>query len=449
MMLLLACAACAHGANGGAANHGVTSEGATVTLYRDVALIQQRIEVDVPASGSATAVTVLGADVRLVDVHAMDHGALVIAAIREANAPRSAEPALPADAGADAWRQVYDEDGVATLDEPPPQQPENSGDQATTHPTAVAIDVTAEHAGHYAFTLAYTTPALTWQAAYTMTTTPAHAVVDARGSIVIENAAGIAFPRAHVTVIDDTVDQRRLVQVEDLVAAQAGIPPGDNALPPAHPHDLGRLDLVDGAVRAELYAAGARRTMRSALVYDPIGPTLDNPLPEPNKDETYGVATPASATVIESAEIVRDTARDLGLPSGPARLVERQPDGSLRVLAAGTMFDPTARAAAFDTMPVGIAHDVAGHRTRRELAIDEDRQRITEEFAIELDNQRALPLHVIVREHLYRSSSWSLGYYSVPYANDGAQEVSMRAVVPAHGKTQIRYVVVYWWDEHA
>jgi hypothetical protein len=446
-VLLAACGARSHGGGGGAA-HGAAGGAATaITLYRNLAVIDQRVEVDVPEAATATAHVVLAAGSVLDEIEPLDRGELVIGAIHDANALATAPPP-PADAAVDAPAHAFAEDGTALFDDPPPPLPSADDDAPSHAPRPITIDVSAPHAGHYAFTLRYRTHMLTWDAAYTLTTTPARTAVEARGALVIANAGGVAFPAARVAVLDDTYERHRGEQSDQLRAEISG-PIGslDSDYLPARAHDLGRIDVVDGEVRVELYAPGARRALRPTLVYDAIGTTHDNDADAVEKDEDFGLAPPPSTQVVESAEIVRDAAADAGLPSAPARLVERRPDGSLVVLAAGQMFDAHERAAKFDTIPLGIARDVVGHRTRRDFNLDEDRERLTEEFALDLANQRAQPVQVIVREHMYRAARWSLAYASGPVAQDSAQEISLRATIPARGKASLMYVVVYWWDE--
>jgi hypothetical protein len=66
---------------------------------------------------------------------------------------------------------------------------------------------------------------------------------------------------------------------------------------------------------------------------------------------------------------------------------------------------------------------------------------------ITLDNKRAIPVEVLVREHLYRGQNWTLAYHSAPEAaKEGPQQISLRTKVPARSTTKILYVVVYTWN---
>jgi hypothetical protein len=209
--------------------------------------------------------------------------------------------------------------------------------------------------------------------------------------------------------------------------------------------DLGSLALPPGETRIQL-VAGQPRRMRAVLVYDPIGTKLDNASPIPIRDPSLGVSETPSSTVSESFEIARDEHESAGLPAGPVRLLEKRADGRLSVIGESSLFSPQTRRSDVDTIAIGTADGVTGHRVRRELTDDESRHRLVEEFVITLDNARSVPVAVLVREHLYRGQTWALGYWSEPdITQEGAQAFVMRTRVPAKGKVNILYVVVYTW----
>jgi hypothetical protein len=184
--------------------------------------------------------------------------------------------------------------------------------------------------------------------------------------------------------------------------------------------------------------------MRSVLVYDPVGSELDHPGSAPVADPALGAHT-AATRVTESFEIDRDDPSSRGLPAGPVRLLEQRPDGSLAVLGEARLFDTATGVAEVDTIAIGTASAVTGHRERRDFTRDEDQKRFSEEFLLTIDNARPLPVDVVLREHLYRGQNWTLAYQSAPAAKEGPQQISLRTTVPANGQTKVLYVVVYTW----
>jgi hypothetical protein len=256
---------------------------------------------------------------------------------------------------------------------------------------------------------------------------------------------GIRLRRARMFVIDSELGAWRGRVAERVAGALVGAT--ESTTPMAAPRALGIIDLPAGETRIEMLAGTRPRRMRSVLVYDPIGTRFDNPSSQPMRDAMLGVSPPAGPRVTESFEVERDQHASVGLPAGPVRLLERKSDGTLAVLAEGKLFEASTRVATVDTIPIGTAEGVTGHRERRELTIDDDAKRIVEEFALTIDNTRGYPIDVVFREHLYRGQNWTIAYSSAVLTEkdnkEGAQQFALHTSVPAKGKTTIVYVVVY------
>lgn len=416
MAVMFAALAAACGARPIAAPAG-TSDAGDVTLYRDRALVRQRVEVVLPAGGRATLRVRVAARVEPEDVVVIERDQFRVAEVRALDAPSPA--------GGDA--------------------------DARLAPTELELTL-AGAPGRHVVRLGYATPLVTWTAAYTMTTTPARDRATTRGELAIRNATGVELRGVDVRLIDVALGGSPLRAVE-LLARRAD-PPID-AAPLTVPRELGRVDLPAGETRLELIAAPRPRPMRAVLVFDPIGTALDHQGAAPTRDPALGTRPPPDAPadawtrVTESLEITRDPAVTAGLPAGPVRLLERRADGALHLLAEARLFELATRVAAVDTIALGPAAGVTGRRVRTELTIDDDRRRVTEELEITLANARPAPVEVVLREHLYRGQNWKLSYASLvapPPVKEGPQQIAMRARVPARGQVKALYVVVYWWN---
>ena len=436
---------------GGHVHHpSPVAAGDDITLYRDLALVRQRIELDVPAT--PTTITVkAAAGLTGEQVIVFDRGGTTITGVHVL------APLAPKAAAAPQVETPCGEDGCASDDPSPPDDihvelpglgsdaPLDAATPASA--TTIMIDVSAAKPGHYAITIGYVTERLHWDAAYTMTTTPAREQAVLRGAIAVRNTTGIVFPPATLHVVDAELGGWRTRTAEHLATSFVGGTP--SSTPAATPRDIGAAAIGDGETRIELAGISAPRRMRSVLVYDPIGVRLDNAIPGPVRDVSLGVTPAAPTRITESFEVRRDEHSTAGLPSGPVRLLERRPDGTLHVLGESRLFDAATRVAEVDTIAVGTADGVTGHRTRRELTIDDDRRRLTEEFEITLDNTREHSVGVLIREHLYRGQNWVLAYPQGTWhpAKEGAQQISLRTDVPAKAQAKILYVVVYTWGQ--
>ncbi|MEJ7597323.1 MAG: hypothetical protein WKG01_05375 [Kofleriaceae bacterium] len=310
-------------------------------------------------------------------------------------------------------------------------------------PNRMQMLAAAPHAGRYTVRLGYLTQLLTWTAAYTLTTTAARKHGVLRGTLAVTNATGIGFTRVRLSVVDaDQILARERAADRLAVKPVKGTPSGPV------PRELGIVDLGAGNTRVELLPA-LQRELRAVLVYDPIGTRLDRNLEYPVRDASLGIHPPATPQVTESLELRRDGALTAGLPGGSVRLFERRADGTLAALGEARMFESATRVADSDLLPVRTAEGVSGSRARRELTVDDDNARIVEELEISIENRRAHPIEVVLREHLYRNQTWHLAYYSsyVIAKQEGAQQISLRIAVPARTKSKVLYVVVYPWKK--
>ncbi len=430
--------------------------GDDITLYRDFAVIRQRIELDVPATPTTLSVKI-AAGVAADQVMVLDRGGLAIHALHA-----QTDPNAQLDEDAQRLVDVLRGGDMPAIDEGPQEPDEDEGEsdepeerempapdahepRRDVKPTELRLDVSAPKPGTYAVVIGYVTNRLRWDVAYTMAATPKRDRGVMRGAIAIRNMTGISLRAANATLIDAEMGPWRGKLAEQLATSLVGGAASSTST--AAPRDLGAIDIGGGETRIDLIPAWTR-TMKSVLVYDPIGAKLDNPGAAPLRDAKLGVTPAASTRVTESFEVARDIAASVGLPAGPVRLFERRSDGSLVVLGQARLFEASARVANVDTIAVGTANGVTGTRERRELTIDDENRRIVEEFVITLDNQREAPASVLVREHLYRGQNWTLAYHSASAASkEGAQQIALRAEVPAKSKLKILYVVVYTWGQ--
>lgn len=418
-----------------------------LTLFRDWAVIRQHVEVDL--KGPSTIVKVqLAAGVTTDQIVVLDRGGMTISSLLVENHDDDDTAAKGSDAAANMPVQPPQDEE----EPPPPPQPAVEEPAATADeeadlgkPVQISLDVSAPTPGHYAIDIGYVTDRLSWQAAYTMTANPARDRAVVRGAIAIHNRSGITLRASSARLIDAEYGAWRGKSSEQLAAQLVGGTP--SSIPPVTPRELGPLVLGTGETRVELLAP-MTRAMSAVLVYDPVGTKHDHAGASPAEDNLLGIEEKAAPRVTENFEVVRDRKATEGLPAGPVRLLEQHADGTLSVLGESRLFDAATRVADVDTIAVGTAESVTGARERRELSIDDENKRIVEEFALTVDNQRAYPVRVLLREHLYRGQNWTLAYHSVQDATkEGPQQIAMRTQAPAKTKTKVVYVVVYTWGQ--
>lgn len=409
---------------------GSAPAGDELFLYRDFALMKQRISVVVPEAGKAKVTLIVPAGIATDDITILGTDGTSVSSISNPIDVQRVEEQLEEHLDDEGYS--LDDGALRKLPDPPPQA-------TTTAPTPVTFEVGALQAGTYALTVAYVTDRLPWTAAYTMITSPARTHATLRGALAIRNNLGAPLAHVRTFVVDTDLAPWR-GHVAELIAEKTQALP---KTPVAQLRLLGDLDLAVGESRIELLPQDAPRAMHSVLVYDPIGTSLDVPVARPSIDPMLGTGKGANS-VIESFEVTRTPQASAGLPAGPVQLLERRADGALSLLGESRLFDPATRFATVDTISLGTADGVTGARERRELTVDEDNRKISEEFVISIENKRSHPVEVVLREHLYRGQNWTLAYQSADApTQEGSQQISLRTTAPAHGTAKVLYVVVY------
>lgn len=441
MVVLIACAACGPHS---AASSAHPKPGVEITLYRDHAVVAHRLDVVIPPAAPAKLTLRIAAGVEPSELYLVEASSPPGLEIRNVEV-LGAAPDKPVD-GCDEVSCVLDSERAccARFERKPSEWDDETTvipikKQATRTPLDVEITIGGPRAGTFSVVIGYDTPRIDWDATYTLTTTASHRRGELRGALAVRNATGIAFSAIRLAVVDrDQGDLASRSKLEDK-------PTRADDTPIAQPRTLGRFDLVEGDSRIELVDHAV--PLRPVLVFDPIGPSLDYQHEQPVQDANLGVNLPPSTRLIENALFDR-TPAIRNLPGGPVRTFERKPDGALALLTESRLFGTETLAAVVDTVPLGTAAGVTGKRERRELTIDNDRKRIVEEFALTIDNTRSHAIDLLLREHLYRGTGWSIAYNSVfQVEKEGMQQLALRTVVPARAKHTVLYVVVYEWGK--
>ncbi|MBK9036114.1 MAG: hypothetical protein IPL61_33540 [Myxococcales bacterium] len=400
---------------------------ALITLYRDGALIEERVPVALDGAGrgtialTTTAIARDGLEVEGVDAavttwswtqpHAGDAVVARIGARTVAGRRLGVEP--------DGRVAVATADGVviasaAQLEGPTPAI-------AVTSP---ARDRTITVA------IRYRTPALSWAAGYTLVDEGAGRG-RLHGALRLDNRTGRRWRRADVGLLD-----------APLPTEPGAALPRDRAILP-----VGRaLAIGPGPQRLDLGLTNRAIPLQPILVYDPVGTRLDGLGMRPNDDPRFGVER-WSPQVEVSVSLALAQVSAAPLPSGPIRMFGLDADGQLAWRGEGQLLPPADGAARTVAIAIGRSTEVTGRRTQSMFELDHARERLIEEYTLEFDNAGAQAVTLEAREHMYRGRCWQLVYFSTAdIGKQGEQLVSLRTVVPARGQAKIVYRVSYKWN---
>ncbi len=95
---------------------------------------------------------------------------------------------------------------------------------------------------------------------------------------------------------------------------------------------------------------------------------------------------------------------------------------------------------------LGQAFDIVGERTQTNFTVDANGRVMTESFRIELRNaKKELPVHVVIKENLYRWTNWEIVKTTDEFAKIDARTIHFDVDVPADGKKVVEYTVKYTW----
>ena len=404
---------------------------ARIVLYRDSALVEEELAVEL--TGGAQRLTVPVA-------RGLDAGDVVItsdaAVVRgwTLRAPRAPGAAIEARTGdVVVAGRLRADDGAALIVEADDGVHVVAAPEVVAggEPAALVVDVEADRPRRARLVVRYLTDRLTWQASYTLIARGDRGRL--HGALAFDNRTGRRWDRARLAVIDR--NRPAAAPSPGSFAERAVVVPGAFAVLP-------------GPQRLDLSLRDRRLRLVPTLVYDPVGTTLDSATMRPQLDEAYGVAR-WPGLVDESVKIDLSQVASGSLPAGPIRVFTVGAGGELVWRGEGRLLPPADDTELYTTVAVGRSPDVSGRRRRTDFFVDLERMRLIEEYTITLRNRGAHRADVLVREHLYRGQCWTLAYHSTgeAIAKEGAQQIGLGVTVAPGGEATVMYRVLYEWDE--
>ncbi|ANB18329.1 DUF4139 domain-containing protein [Dokdonella koreensis] len=299
-------------------------------------------------------------------------------------------------------------------------------------------------AGNTLAALTYPTSGLGWRAAYAAT------LADGSGcSLNLEALASIANRSGR----DYQGARLKLIAGEPNIASGGGPQPfamkammARDSAPESLPEQAalgdyrsyvidGALDLPDASVtQVPLYAPRTLNCQRSWLfdvgnAWFPAKPLLT---------ADYEGA-PVASRVVSSLRFVADE----NLPAGTLRVLTRDRDGSLELLAEARL-DDTAKGLPA-TITLGNAFDLSGQRERTAFSVDRGGRTMDEGFRVTLTNSGDVARTVTVRAYPNRWRTWSLVSSSQKPARQTVNQLEFAVEVPKGGKATLDYALRYSW----
>jgi hypothetical protein len=323
-----------------------------------------------------------------------------------------------------------------------------------TRPTLV-WDIAASRAGSHKSRVSYQTTGITWWADYNLNYSEGANAnlckLDVNAWVSIINQSGASYPDAKLKLVAGDVQrvqppgQVQPVPMAARALAQESTARGfeEKAFFEYHLYTLGRTTtLPDNSTKQiELFSAARGVPCEKTLVYYGLAPGHGfggNPV----TDRSYGTQSNRKVDVYLGFRNAKENNMGMPLPAGRIRVSKiDDADGTLEFIGEDTM-DHTPRNEKV-LIRLGSAFDVVGERRQVNFSVDSGRKTMSEEFEVRVRNQKKEAVTVIVKENLYRWSSWQITQKSHDFQKQDARTVHFPVKIAAGGEAIVRYAVKY------
>jgi hypothetical protein len=326
-----------------------------------------------------------------------------------------------------------------------------------TKPTLV-WKLNTDKAGDHDVMVSYQTDNITWRADYTLVINKNEAAADLSSWVTLVNESGAAYPNARLKLIAG--DVRRLKPEREpqrgafggggggFAGADTGFK--DKSFFEYHLYTLGRPTSVanNSTKQIELFPAKANLPVSKVYVYAGL-------------EHDYGYLAQADTNrdvrgrynkkVDVYLELKNSEKNNLGipLPAGRIRVYKRDEADAQADDAGGALEfigeDKIDHTPKDETLLVrmGSAFDITGER--RQTNFTEDGRTITESVEVRLRNHKKEPVHVIVKEPLYRWSQWEITAASEKFEKRDSRTIHVPVDLKPDEEKTITYTVKYTW----
>jgi hypothetical protein len=323
-----------------------------------------------------------------------------------------------------------------------------------TKPTLV-WKVSSKSGGTQDARVSYQTQGVTWWSDYNVTMREQGGAcdMDLAAWVTLVNQSGGSYADAQLKLVAGEVNRApaaapavagyAMKAAREMDAAAPAF--SETSLSEYHLYTLGRrTDLPDNSTKQlELFPAAHAVACRKQLVFT-AGPLPWSYWSGPIQDQGYAATN--KGTVGAYLEFDNKEANHLGmpLPGGRVRVNQANPnDGTLEFVGEDiikhTPRNETLR------IKLGNSFDIVGERKQTAFRIDTSAKTIDESFEISVRNRKKEAATVVVREYLYRWSSWQITAKNHAFEKRDAQTIDFPVDIAADAEGRITYTVHYRW----
>ncbi len=278
----------------------------------------------------------------------------------------------------------------------------------------LALRLATRTPGKHALELSYRATGMQWSADYLAVLDAAGTSLDFSALASIRNATGTSFDTADVTLVDGgrTPVRYSLAQPVKLVAGQQ--------------------------VQVPLVPAQRKATAKTLILYEAIPDLSAGFQGYANTDCTQYNANTGPGTAEIAVEVEVPTKDPL--PAGRVRMFRRNGD---RVEVVSE--EPLRSRAGAARIRLDRSSDVVGDRKATSCVNDERARTLTERVEVMVENKGKRALDVVVREFAWRWTLFKISAEDQKSVKGGPQAFEYRVALPPGGKRTVGYTLVYSW----
>ncbi len=324
-----------------------------------------------------------------------------------------------------------------------------------TRPTLV-WKVDANAGGEHQVRTTYQTGGITWRADYNLILDETDTKADVGAWVTLLNLSGAAYENARLKLIAG--DVQRIQQQRPTRAPMAARAYAAKAFPEDsgfeeksffeyHLYTLPRrTDILSNTTQQiTLFPTARDVKVEKLMVYYGLPQAAYwGSFGQPQTDGNIGNQSNPKVDVYLRFKNEKENHLGMPLPKGKVRTYKRDDaDGTLEFIGED-LIDHTAKDEK-TLIKLGQAFDVVGERTQTEFTIDKSRRTMTDGYQIELRNHKDTPQKVVIKENLFRWTTWKIVEKSDDYEKVDARTIHFEVTVPANGKKTVGYTVRYTW----
>jgi len=271
--------------------------------------------------------------------------------------------------------------------------------------------------------------------------------------VTLVNQSGASYPDARLKLIAGDVQRvppPRAPQPAAMMSAAREMLKAEGFAEKAffeyHLYTLGRTTSLpnNSTKQIELFPTAAGVGCEKVMVYQ--GQAMQHaPYGAPMTDRNFGIQSNRKVDVY--LRFANAAANKLGvpLPAGRVRVSKMDPaDRSLEFIGED-LIDHTARDERVQVR-LGSAFDVVGERRSLDFRLDTTAKSMEEDVEVRLRNQKPdEAAAVVVKENLYRWSSWSILRKSHEFTKEDARTIHIPVRIAPKAEAVVRYTVRYTW----